>query len=390
MPSKKVITRTIILLSLVSLFTDMASEMLYPITPLYLKEIGFSTSLIGLLEGFAECIAGLGKGYFGTWSDNAGRRMPFVRWGYSLSAISKPMMALFTYPGWIFFSRTVDRTGKGLRTGARDAMLSSEASKEHIGKVFGFHRALDTFGAVFGPLIALFYLYFYPGEYTKLFLWAFIPGVAAIIITLIIKEKKTIVTSEKKYPSFKSFYNYWINASPKYKKITGALLLFALFNSSDVFLLLRIKETGIQDVALISMYIIYNCVYALCAYPIGAFADRIGFKKMLVSGILIFSIVYGSLALSNNFLINTFLLLLYGVYAAATESTAKAWISNSVEKKDTGAAIGTFTGFQSIALFFASTTTGIVWYKFGSSVALLSSAAVAFFVALFIFYKTEE
>ena len=170
MPSKKIITKTILLLSVVSLFTDMASEMLYPVTPVYLKEIGFSTALIGLLEGFAECIAGLGKGYFGTWSDNTGKRMPFVRWGYALSAISKPMMALFTYPWWIFFSRTVDRTGKGLRTGARDAVLAGETTNEHIGKVFGFHRSLDTLGAVFGPFIALLFLYFYPGNYKELFL----------------------------------------------------------------------------------------------------------------------------------------------------------------------------------------------------------------------------
>src|SRR4030095_3245700 len=135
----KLITRTIWILSLISLFTDMASEMLYPIMPIYLKTIGFSVVLIGILEGMAEATAGLSKGYFGKLSDNLNRRVPFVQAGYALSAVSKPMMALFIYPLWIFFARTIDRLGKGIRTGARDAMLSDECTKENKGKVFGFH-----------------------------------------------------------------------------------------------------------------------------------------------------------------------------------------------------------------------------------------------------------
>lgn len=156
----KYITRTVWVLSLISLFTDTASEMLYPIMPIYLKSIGFSIVLIGVLEGFAEAVAGLSKGYFGKLSDQSARRIPFVQIGYAFSAISKPMMAVFVYPLWIFFARTVDRFGKGIRTGARDAILSDEASHETKGKVFGFHRSMDTFGAVLGPLLALLYLYF--------------------------------------------------------------------------------------------------------------------------------------------------------------------------------------------------------------------------------------
>lgn len=154
----KIITRTIWILSLVSLFTDVASEMLYPVMPLYLKSIGFSVVLIGVLEGFAEAIAGLSKGYFGKMSDNTGRRLPFVQWGYLLSAVSKPMMAVFTFPFWIFTARTIDRIGKGIRSGARDAMLSDEATPQTKGRVFGFHRSMDTLGAVIGPLSALAFL----------------------------------------------------------------------------------------------------------------------------------------------------------------------------------------------------------------------------------------
>src|SRR5690349_11677448 len=146
----KIINRTVLILSLVSLFADVASEMLYPVIPVYLKEIGFSVLLIGILEGVANFTAGLSKGYFGKWSDEKGLRLPFVKSGYFLSALSKPMMAFFVYPVWIFFVRTLDRLGKGLRTAPRDALLSAEATPQTKGRVFGFHRSMDTVGATIG------------------------------------------------------------------------------------------------------------------------------------------------------------------------------------------------------------------------------------------------
>ena len=155
----KIITRTVWILSLVSLFADIASEMLYPVIPVYLREIGFSVLLIGILEGVANFTAGLTKGYFGKLSDEKGLRLPFIKSGYLLSAISKPMMAAFTYPFWVFFARTVDRLGKGLRTAARDALLSGEASPQTKARVFGFHRSMDTIGAAMGPAFALLFLY---------------------------------------------------------------------------------------------------------------------------------------------------------------------------------------------------------------------------------------
>ena len=185
----KYITKTVWILSLVSLFTDAASEMLYPIMPIYLQSIGFSIVLIGILEGVAEATAGLSKGYFGRLSDVNGKRVPFVQLGYALSAISKPMMAIFVFPLWIFFARTIDRFGKGIRTGARDALLSDEATVETKGRIFGFHRGMDTLGAVIGPSLALVYLYFYPESYKTLFFIAFIPGLLAVISSFYLKEK---------------------------------------------------------------------------------------------------------------------------------------------------------------------------------------------------------
>ena len=155
----KNITRVVWILSLVSMFADIASEMLYPIIPVYLQNIGFSIFLIGLLEGVAEATSGLSKGYFGNWSDRIGRRMPFVRMGYFLSAIAKPLMVIFKFPVWVFFARTIDRLGKGSRTAPRDAILSTESTLQTKGQVFSFHRGWDTLGAVFGPAFALLFLH---------------------------------------------------------------------------------------------------------------------------------------------------------------------------------------------------------------------------------------
>lgn len=366
------------MLSLISLFTDMASEMLYPILPIYLKHIGFSIVLIGILEGIAEATAGLSKGYFGKWSDNLGRRVPFVQLGYGLSALSKPMMAVWTFPLWIFLSRTLDRVGKGIRTGARDALLSDESSPETKGRIFGFHRAMDTLGAVLGPSIALIYLYFYPENYRTLFFIAFVPGLMAIVATLFLKDKALISSEKKKaYPSFSAFFDYWKSSTDNYKKIAGALLVFALFNSSDMFLLLKAKETGLSDVQVVGMYIFYNLIYSLAAFPIGILADKIGFKKVFIAGLALFAIVYAGMALNGNLYIHIALFFLYGLYAAATDGVAKAWISNIADKKDTATAIGTFAGFQSIATMLASTSAGYIWYQFGATSVFVMSAVVA-------------
>lgn len=387
--TERIISKTVWLLSLVSLCTDMASEMLYPVMPLYLKEIGFSIVLIGVLEGFTEAIAGLSKTYFGVISDNIGKRVPFVQWGYSLSAISKPMMAVFTYSWWIFFARFTDRLGKGMRTGARDAMLAEASPPETRGRVFGFHRSMDTAGAFIGPSLALLFLYFYPSQYKPLFLWALLPGVAAILITLLLKEKKT-AEKEKTITSFKTLYSYWFTASPEYKKLTAALWVFALFNSSDVLLLLRMKETGINDMALIGVYIFYNAVYALLAYPFGALADKFGLKKILAAGLFIFSLVYAGMCMHANIYLYLFLFFLYGMYAAATEGIAKAWITKLSGEEKTATAIGTFTGVQSIAAFIASTVAGILWLQFGAVAAFVSTAVVTVLVSVFILARMKE
>lgn len=380
----KIITRTVWILSLVSLFTDTASEMLYPIMPIYLKTIGFSIVLIGVLEGFAEALAGLSKGYFGQLSDNAGKRVPFVQLGYALSTISKPMMAVFTFPLWIFFSRAIDRLGKGIRTGARDAVLSDEATPQTKAKIFGFHRSMDTLGAVIGPALALVYLYFYPQDYKTLFYVAFIPGLLAVFTSFMLKDK-TKNTVERKPTPFFSFLNYWKTSPLEYRKLVIGLLIFTVFNSSDIFLLLKAKQAGLSDTAVIGVYIFYNLVYALCAFPIGILADKIGLKKMFVFGLFLFAIVYFGMAFSKDIYTMGILFFFYGVYAAATEGISKAWISNISDKKETATAIGTYSGFQSICTMLASSLAGLIWYQFGANATFIITGIVTCFI---IFYFT--
>ena len=369
----------------------MASEMLYPIMPIYLKTIGFSVVLIGILEGVAEATAGLSKGYFGKLSDSTGKRVPFVRIGYAFSAVSKPMMVFFVYPLWVFLSRTVDRVGKGIRTGARDAILSDEATPETKGKIFGFHRSMDTLGAVLGPSFALLYLYYYPNEYRTLFFVAFIPGCLAVLSSFILKDKKTLPATAKKPAPLFSFFHYWKEAPQDYRKLVVGLLAFTLFNSSDVFLLLKAKQAGLSDPMVIGMYIFYNLIFALFAFPLGMLADRIGLKKMFVSGLFIFAIVYFGMGLSHNIYLLFALFFLYGIYAAATEGISKAWISNISHRKDTATAIGTFSGFQSIFTMLASSLAGVTWYYFGAGTTfMITAVATLFIIAYFLFSKSGE
>ena len=380
----KYITRTVWILSLVSLFTDTASEMLYPIMPLYLKSIGFSIVLIGVLEGVAEAVAGLSKGYFGKLSDNTGKRMPFVQWGYVLSALSKPLMALFITPLWVFFVRTIDRFGKGLRTGARDAILSDEATPQTKGKVFGFHRSMDTLGAVLGPLLALLYLNEHPQDYKTLFLIAFAPGLLAVACSLLLKDKNTVQKQAVIRNSFFSFLNYWKISPVLYRKLVIGLLVFTLFNSSDIFLLLRAKQAGMNDSKVIMVYIFYNLVYAISSFPIGLLADKIGLKKIFIVGLFIFVVVYAGMVFANHSFHFYILFFLYGVYAAATEGISKAWITNISAKEDTATAIGTYSAFQSICTMLASTLAGFIWYKFGAGVTFGISAVMVLVITIYI------
>ena len=397
----RIITRTVVILSVVSLLADVASEMLYPVIPVYLKEIGFSVFLIGILEGVVNFTAGISKGYFGKMSDEKGVRLPFVKLGYLLSAVSKPLMAVFVYPFWIFFVRTIDRLGKGVRTAARDALLSQEATPATKARVFGFHRGMDTIGAAIGPVLALLFLFFYPGEYKTLFYLAFIPGMLSILFIFFLKEKKQPVSTLGK-GNFFSFFNYWKIANPDFRKVVPGLLLFALFNSSDIFLLLITKETigentlnilGVTfnaDTITIGAYIFYNLIYAAASYPMGILADKLGFKKIILLGFLLFAIVYGGFAFNPSIGSIFILFSIYGVYAAATEGVIKAWITNLAHGENTATAIGFYTSCESVCALMASIIAGALWTNFGSTSTFITTAAFSLLVFIYFVLKIRN
>jgi MFS family permease len=397
----RIITRTIFILSLISLLADVASEMIYPIIPLYLKEIGFSVFWIGMLEAVANFTSGMSKGYFGKLSDEKGVRLPFVKLGYLLSAISKPIIALFAAKLWVFFARTVDRLGKGVRTAARDALLSQQTTKENKAKVFGFHRSMDTLGAAIGPVIALIFLLYSPGNYKSLFYIAFIPGLLSVAMIFLLKEKKQPSSTLQK-GTFFSYFSYWKIATPAFKKLVPGLLLFALFNSSDFFLLLKTKEAlGEQTLTVFNItfesetitilaYIFYNLVFALAAYPLGILADKWGMKKVFMMGLIVFAIVYAGFAFNPSLNIIFLLFFLYGIYAAATEGIAKAWITNTAHESNTATAVGFYTSCESICAFAASTIAGAVWAGLGNIVTFLATSLIAVIVLIYFLLKFKR
>jgi len=389
------------ILSVVSLLADVASEMLYPVIPVYLKEIGFSVLLIGILEGIVNFTAGISKGYFGKRSDEKGVRLPFVKLGYLLSAVSKPLMAVFVYPVWIFFVRTIDRLGKGVRTAARDALLSREATPATKARVFGFHRGMDTVGAAIGPVLALLFLFFYPGDYKTLFYLAFIPGMLSILFIFFLKEKKQPVSTLGK-GNFFSFFKYWKIATPDFRKVVPGLLLFALFNSSDIFLLLITKETigentltilGVtfnSDTITIGAYIFYNLIYAAASYLMGILADKLGFKKVILLGFLLFAIVYGGFAFNPSIGLIFILFSIYGIYAPSTEGVIKAFITNLAHKENTATAIGFYTSCESVCALFASIIAGALWTNFGSNSTFITTAVISLLVFIYFLLRIRN
>jgi MFS family permease len=382
----KKIPRQVIILGMVSLFTDIASEMLYPITPIFLTAVlGSSMAIVGIIEGIAEFISGILKGYFGNISDKIGKRSIFVVIGYSLSALAKPLPGIFQNIPTVLFSRVADRTGKGIRTAPRDALLGSY-SNGNSGAIFGFHRGMDTLGAAIGPTAALVLLHFFPNDFQLIFLLAFVPSAFAVFFTFVVKDKPV----ESKSRIRKNYAEFWKSAPASYKKILTLITIFSLVNSSDVFLILKSKDVSDSGTLAILGYIFYNLIYAGASYPLGGLADKYGKRIIYSLGLIIFSIVYFGFALIPDIEIIWVLFALYGIYTAATEGVSKAWVSDLIPNELRGSGIGLLTMLSSFAVMLGSFSAGILWDKFGSSVPFLLSAIVSLVIALLIFIQKDN
>jgi len=383
---KSRIPRQVFILGMVSLFTDIASEMLYPVTPIFLTAVlGSSMAVVGIIEGIAEFIAGLLKGYFGNLSDKVGKRSVFIVIGYGLSAIAKPLPGIFQNIPTVLFSRVADRTAKGIRTAPRDALLGSH-SNGNSGAVFGFHRGMDTLGAAIGPAAALVLLYYFPDNFQLIFLLAFVPSAIAVLFTILVKDKPI----ESKPGIRKNYSSFWKSAPKSYKKLLVLITIFSLVNSSDVFLILKSRDISDSSTLAIFGYIFYNLVYAAASYPLGGLSDKYGKKKIFSLGLLIFSLVYFGFALVPEIELIWLLFALYGIYAASTEGISKAWISDLIPDEQRGSAMGLLTMLSSFSVMLGSFLTGILWDQFGSAIPFLLSAAVSLVIALLVFFQKED
>ena len=376
---QSVITRPIVILGFVSLFTDMASEMLYPVMPIFLTAVlGASMFQLGLIEGVAEALASILKAYFGSISDSKGRRSIFVVVGYNLSAFCKVLPGFWQMISVVVVARLGDRLGKAIRTAPRDALLASYSAADSQGSVFGFHRAMDTFGAALGPALAIIYLWFRPGHYAELFLVAFAPSCISSLLTLFVKDPVELVATESRLSFLAAQVSCLRQGGASFRRLLLAVALFAIVNSSDVFLIMKAREIGLSDTSAIGAYVFYNLVYAVLAYPLGRLSDRIGKKKAYVSGLLVYSLSYMGFASTGSALAIWISFALYGFYAAATESIVKAWVAEICPAELRGSSFGLLTSIMSIGALVSSCVAGFLWESAGSSIPFYLAASGAF------------
>jgi len=375
--SKFGISKNVFVLGLVSFFNDVASEMIYPIVPIFLTSVlGAPVAIVGLIEGIAESTASVLKVVSGWLSDKLQKRKPFVIAGYSFSAISKILLSLaFNWP-FVLFARFIDRFGKGVRTSARDALIAESSDTSTRGKSFGFHRAFDTLGAVVGPLIALLAIHFLDNNFRLIFFLAFIPACIGILLLLF------FVKERKKEANLSPALNLsWRNLDPSFKIFLLISFVFALGNSSDAFLILRAQNLGLSVTLVVLAYVLFNFTYAIFSMPAGIISDKIGPRKVLLAGFLLFSAVYLFFGLTHSSLFLWLLFPVYGMYMALTEGVGKAYISNLVPQEKTGTAFGVYQTTIGLCTFFASLIAGLLWtyisvsapFIFGSLMAAISA-----------------
>ena len=367
------ISRNVYLLSLVSLFTDLSSEMIYPLVPLFLSTIlGAPVAVIGAIEGIAETTASLLKWVSGGLSDRLGTRKPFVLAGYGLAAVSKPLLALaFAWP-MVLGARVLDRFGKGVRGSARDALLADSTTSEVRGRAYGFHRSGDSIGAVFGPLVAVAILAYFHNSFRTAFLIAFVPGVLSTLLILPVHEP---ARERKPGPLFQ--WKQSGTSSPGLRGFLLATFVFGIGNSSDMFLILRANQLGASNITAVLMFACCNVLNVLSSYPAGIVSDRLGRKRVLITGFLLFAGVYLGFGLAGDLRTVWVLFAAYGVYQGLTDGIGKALIVDLVPASERGAALGLQATVLGLCTLPASLIAGFLWQYAGPAAAFLFGAGAA-------------
>ncbi|WP_117237060.1 MFS transporter [Thermus sediminis] len=360
------------LLGLVSFLMDVAGEMVYPLLPLFLAGLGATPTAIGLVEGVAEATASLFKVVGGRLSDRTGRRRPFLLLGYGLPALFRPILALAQSPWHVLFYRFLDRTGKGLRTAPRDALIAESVPQEALGRAYGLHRGLDTLGATLGPFLAFLLL---PLVGTRGVFWlSALPALLAAFMLLFLKEAPR---APRPLPPLRLS-----RMGRGYRRFLLVSGVFTLALSSNAFLLLRLKDLGLTEGQVALAYTLYNLAYALLAYPLGSLADRVGLRRVVALGFGLHALAYLGFAVSASAAMGVAFLLIYALHSAAFEGTSRAYLATLAPAEEKASAIGLYHTLMGLLLLPASLLFGLLWQAFGAQVAFLAGAGLALLALL--------
>lgn len=352
---KKWLSKNLIVLTLVSLTQDAASDLLYPLLPLLLTGvIGAAPLALGVIEGCAEAAAGFSKLYAGKFSDRIGRK-PFVVSGYTLAGIGKVFVVMATTWPMVLTGRVTDRIGKGMRSSPRDALINDSVPKQHLGKAFGFHRAGDNLGAVIGPGLALIGLSLLNDDVRAVAKWALIPAVLSGLLTLFVRETYVKQSKQEVLES----KNYVLTRDVKIRIFT--LVAIQLTNIPDALLLLRLHQIGFSAKGVVAAYMLFSSVSTILSYPAGVLADKLNPRVVYAVGLVAFGIGYLTLGLTSNHGIAILAIVIYGIFPALTDGIGKAWIASVSPSAHRGKIQGVYQSSMNFAVLGAGIWGGALW-----------------------------
>lgn len=383
-PARPPLSRNVRILATVSFFTDVASDMIYPLLPLFLSTVlGTSAAALGVIEGLAESVSSLLRLPAGWYSDRIKRRKPFVVVGYTLASLARPLLGLTQNMGQVLAIRLTDRFGKGLRSAPRDALIADSVLPSQRGYAYGVHRAADSLGAVVGPLVAWAVLSLGWVELRELFLWSAVPGIVAVVLVVVfVKEARTDIAVRRADASVGA-----VTASPvgpaaaplgsAFWRYLTVLFVFTLSTSTDAFLLLRASQLGVATALIPILWALLHVVKSGSTVLGGALSDRVGRRPLILGGWVIYALVYLGFALANVEWHAWALFVVYGLYFGATEGTEKAFVADLVPAARRGTAFGWFNAALGLGALPASVVFGLVWERSGAESAFVMGATIA-------------